>query len=229
MKSKKILVLIITTLIVVLFANIKIIKSKTLGSSEIVSDNEIVNDIQETNDIQQNTDEIITEQSNIQENSICESDNEIKKEQQEEETVQEEIIRQKVEKPKQTTKLTQEKKVESSSPQKEKVTIQTTTSVTNNKQETQVQEQPKTEIRVQESEIPKCNGNNHGVGTGNSGRWFNNELETVAYYKSIIKTWGDKWEEFEIDDETYHKNCPYGYEDWSCPYCGKWTINFYYN
>lgn len=65
MKSKKILVLIITTLIVVLFANIKIIKSKT-------------------------------------------------------------------------TKLTQEKKVESWSPQKEKVTIQTTTSVTNDKQETQV-------------------------------------------------------------------------------------------
>ena len=82
---------------------------------------------------------------------------------------------------------------------------------------------------MQESEIPKCNGNNHGVGTGNSGRWFNNELEAVAYYESTIKTWGDKWEKFEIDDETYHKNCPYGYEDWSCPYCGKWTINFYYN
>ena len=59
MKSKKILVLISTTLIVVLFANIKIIKSKTLGSSEIVSDNEIVNDIQETN--------------------ICESGKELKK------------------------------------------------------------------------------------------------------------------------------------------------------
>ena len=73
MKSKKILVLISTTLIVVLFANIKIIKSKTLGSSEIVSDNEIVNNIQ------QNTDEIITEQSNIQENSICESGKELKK------------------------------------------------------------------------------------------------------------------------------------------------------
>lgn len=79
MKSKKILVLISTTLIVVLFANIKIIKSKTLGSSEIVSDNEIVNDIQETKNIQQNTDEIITEQSNIQENSICESGKELKK------------------------------------------------------------------------------------------------------------------------------------------------------
>ena len=34
---------------------------------------------------------------------------------------------------------------------------------------------------------------------------------------------------FEINDETYQKNCPYGYETWSCPFCGKWTINFYYN
>ena len=51
----------------------------------------------------------------------------------------------------------------------------------------------------------------------------------INIYKSIIKKWGDKWENFEIDDDTYNKNCPYGYEDWSCPYCGKWTINFYYN
>ena len=91
------------------------------------------------------------------------------------------------------------------------------------KQETPKQEEPKI------VEVPKCSGNNHGVGTGNSGKWFNSESDAIKYYKSIIKTWGDKWEKFEIDDETYNKNCPYGYEDWSCPYCGRWTINFYYN
>lgn len=91
------------------------------------------------------------------------------------------------------------------------------------KQETQKQEEPKI------VEVPKCSGNNHGVGTGNSGKWFNSESDAIKYYKSILKTWGDKWEKFEIDDETYNKNCPYGYEDWSCPYCGRWTINFYYN
>lgn len=101
------------------------------------------------------------------------------------------------------------------------------------KEEPKVVEEPKQEMPKQEEpkkvETPKCSGNSHGVGTGNSGRWFNSETEAINYYKSIIKTWGDKWEKFEIDDETYNKNCPYGYDDWSCPYCGKWTINFYYN
>lgn len=101
------------------------------------------------------------------------------------------------------------------------------------KEEPKVVEEPKQEMPKQEEpkkvETPKCSGNSHGVGTGNSGRWFNSETEAINYYKSIIKSWGDKWEKFEIDDETYNKNCPYGYEDWSCPYCGKWTINFYYN
>ena len=101
------------------------------------------------------------------------------------------------------------------------------------KEEPKVIEVPKQETPKQEEpkivEVPKCSGNNHGVGTGNSGKWFNSESDAIKYYKSIIKTWGDKWEKFEIDDETYNKNCPYGYEDWTCPYCGRWTINFYYN
>ena len=63
----------------------------------------------------------------------------------------------------------------------------------------------------------------------NSNKWFNSKQEAINYYQGIIKTWGDKWEKFEIDDETYQKNCPYGYETWSCPFCEKWTINFYYN
>ncbi len=91
-----------------------------------------------------------------------------------------------------------------------------------------VEEKPKQE-EPKKVETPKCSGNSHGVGTGNSGKWFNSESEAINYYKSIIKKWGDKWENFEIDDDTYNKNCPYGYEDWSCPYCDKWTINFYYN
>lgn len=82
---------------------------------------------------------------------------------------------------------------------------------------------------TKQEQIKKCNNTSHGVGTGNANKWFDSELEAINYYKSIIKLWGDKWEKFEIDDETYNKNCPYGYEDWSCPYCGKWTINFYYN
>lgn len=136
----------------------------------------------------------------------------------------------------------QEEKVISSTPKIEKTTqvVQTTKVeskpqeiVQEIKEEPKVIEVPKQETPKQEEpkivEIPKCSGNNHGVGTGNSGKWFNSESDAIKYYKSIIKTWGDKWEKFEIDDETYNKNCPYGYEDWSCPYCGRWTINFYYN
>lgn len=136
----------------------------------------------------------------------------------------------------------QEKKVISSTPKIEKTTqvVQTTKVeskpqeiVQEIKEEPKVIEVPKQETPKQEEpkivEVPKCSGNNHGVGTGNSGKWFNSESDAIKYYKSIIKTWGDKWEKFEIDDETYNKNCPYGYEDWSCPYCGRWTINFYYN
>ena len=136
----------------------------------------------------------------------------------------------------------QEEKVISSTPKIEKKTqvVQTTKVeskpqeiVQEIKEEPKVIEVPKQETPKQEEpkivEVPKCSGNNHGVGTGNSGKWFNSESDAIKYYKSIIKTLGDKWEKFEIDDETYNKNCPYGYEDWSCPYCGRWTINFYYN
>lgn len=135
----------------------------------------------------------------------------------------------------QTTEIPKEEKVNIETPQKEQKTQTTTTTVANQttKKETTKIETPKVEApqeaTTKKTEIQKCSGNNHGVGTGNSGRWFNSESEAISYYKSIIKTWGDKWESFEIDDETYQKNCPYGYEDWSCPYCGKWTINFYYN
>ena len=99
--------------------------------------------------------------------------------------------------------------------------------------------QPKEEIKVVETKpeyikepepvIPKCSESNHYIGVGNSNKWFNSKQEAINHYQSIIKTWGDKWEKFEIDDETYQKNCPYGYETWSCPLCEKWTINFYYN
>lgn len=94
-----------------------------------------------------------------------------------------------------------------------------------------IQEQPKNEQRVEvkkESDIPRCSGNNHKVGAGNSNEWFNSKYEAINYYDELIKIWGDKWENFEIDSETYDKVCPYGYEVWSCPICNKWTINFYY-
>ena len=113
---------------------------------------------------------------------------------------------------KKITEKTKEEKIEVSQPKEETKAVETKT-------------EP---IKETEPVTPKCSGTNHGVGVGNSNRWFNSKQETIAYYDSLIKTWGDKWESFEIDSATYDKNCPYGYEVWTCPFCGKWTINFYY-
>ena len=101
----------------------------------------------------------------------------------------------------------------------------------NEQSENKIQEQPKKEEEKEIAQVdtPKCTSQKHGVAVGNSNRWFNSQQESINYYQTIIKEWGDKWEKFEIDDVTYQKNCPYGYEIWSCPFCEKWTINFYYN
>lgn len=86
------------------------------------------------------------------------------------------------------------------------------TAKTEEKQNTKVEtktEQPTSNETNKTSDKLKCVGDKHFMETGNSNKWFNTEAEAVAYYKSIIKTWGDKWENFEIDNETYNKNCPY--------------------
>lgn len=84
-----------------------------------------------------------------------------------------------------------------------------------------------TEVNVNVAENKKCDGNNHGMSAGNTGLWFETKDEAIATYKSEIKKWGDKWTNDEISDDEYYKNCPYGYEVWSCPYCNKWTLNYY--
>ena len=54
------------------------------------------------------------------------------------------------------------------------------------------EEVPSTESKpkqeTKEVEIPpKCNGNNHGVGVGNSNKWFNSKQEAISYYDNLIK------------------------------------------
>lgn len=86
-----------------------------------------------------------------------------------------------------------------------------------------------TEVKIDIAEKKECNGNNHGMEVGNSGKWFSTKDEAIATYKAEIKLWGNKWTNNEISDDEYYKNCPYGYEVWSCMYCGKWTLNYYYD
>ena len=125
-----------------------------------------------------------------------------------------------------TEEKREEKKTKEEKRREEK--IEENIEVSQPKEEPKVVEQKPEPIKETEPVTPKCNGSNHGVGVGNSNKWFNSQQEAINYFDRIQKTWGDKWERFEIDSETYDKNCPYGYEVWSCPFCGKWTINFYY-
>ena len=72
------------------------------------------------------------------------------------------------------------------------------------------------------------NNNNHGMSCGNIGKWFNNKREIEQYLKEIDNNYAQKYENGEITYQEYVTKVPYGYECWSCGYCGKWTGNFYY-
>ena len=72
------------------------------------------------------------------------------------------------------------------------------------------------------------NNNNHSMSCGNIGKWFNNKKEIEQYLKEIDNNYAQKYENGEITYQEYVTKVPYGYECWSCGYCGKWTGNFYY-
>ena len=72
------------------------------------------------------------------------------------------------------------------------------------------------------------NNNNHSIKCGNIGRWFNSRSDIETYWKNQCNALAEKWDEGEISDSEYYSKSPYGYECWSCSYCGKWTGNFKY-
>ena len=80
-----------------------------------------------------------------------------------------------------------------------------------------------------EQKIERCTNNlNHGISIGNSNKWFETKEEAITYYNQLRKDYGYKFENEQMSQEEYNKKCPYGYEVWSCMFCNKWTINFYY-
>lgn len=74
-----------------------------------------------------------------------------------------------------------------------------------------------------------CASGNHSMPTGNSGKWFNSRSEAISYNDTVCEKWNNKIDNNEISYNEYIKNCPSGYECWSCSRCGKWTINFKYH
>ena len=69
---------------------------------------------------------------------------------------------------------------------------------------------------------------NPSICTHDDDKYFDTREEAIAQYKNKVKEYSEKVKKEEITYEEYIKLCPYGYEDWSCPYCGKWTISMYY-
>ena len=69
------------------------------------------------------------------------------------------------------------------------------------------------------------NNNNHSIKCGNIGRWFNSRDEVEKYWEDVDNSHYKQWQEGKITVEEYYKISPYGYECWSCSYCGKWTGN----
>lgn len=100
---------------------------------------------------------------------------------------------------------------------------------TENKVENYNDEEKNEQEEIKNTEPVRCtNINNHGMSVGNSKMWFNTLEEADAYYNEKIASIGKDFENGIIDNDTYQKTCPKGYEAWTCMYCNKWTINFYY-
>lgn len=98
--------------------------------------------------------------------------------------------------------------------QKSTITKPTTTKPTTTKQETTTKKS-------------RCtNNNNHSLSCGNMGKWFNSRAELKEEYMRVSDYWLAKYDNGEIDWDTYMASCPQGYECWSCSDCGKWTGNY---
>ena len=213
---KKIIIILIITLTTFMGGNIY------TNNKETKQNEYIANDVEIENKSEDKTSEnifIIPE-----ENEVITKDNEIQ------ETTDNEVVEEYISVEKSVATPKEEKRIEQPKTQKVQEVQKEETKVENiqQKEEPKVIETKPEPIKEPEPVTPKCDGSNHGIGVGNSNKWFNTQQEAINYFDGIQKTWGDKWEKFEIDSATYDKNCPYGYEVWTCPFCGKWTINFYY-
>ena len=203
----------------------------------------VVNDSSITNEV--NVQTVTQEQENVQENveqnnieSITLKNQEKKdietKKKAEENKKEEEETESKTNAKKNSVKSEETKSEnKAKTEKKETVTKTTTTEKNNNKTKNEQEENKQSDSNYTEKEVqlaPKveCVGNKHMIDSGNTGKWFNTKEEADSFYNAEIKKWGEQWENGEIEKDEYLKNCPSGYEVWTCPQCQKWTLNFYY-
>lgn len=178
--------------------------------------NEVVEEQQEVEQVQEKTEIQVTAKVEEQKKTITEKIEKKEEEKTTEKNKEESSI---VKQVSQTTKM-EEQKNKDDEKQIEKSKEEAT--------QIEINQDTSTQEKEQETVIPKCTETNHLMETGNTGKWFDTKQQAVAFYEKEIKEWEDKWLKDEIDDDTYYKNCPDGYEYWSCPLCQKWTLNLYY-
>lgn len=209
----------------------------------VVNDSSIANgvNVQEVTQEQENTQENVkqnevNEQNNIesvtlksQENKDIETKDEVVENKKEDEKTESKTNAEKNSVKREETKSENKAKTE----KKETVTKTTTTEKNNKKTKNEQEENKQSDSNYTEEEVqlaPKveCVGNKHMIDSGNTGKWFNTKEEADSFYNAEIEKWGKQWENGEIEKDEYLKNCPSGYEVWTCPQCQKWTLNFHY-
>ena len=241
MNKKKFTCIIIVLIVVIsifigkLLLNYKDLKIASYFENNIIQDessNEILEDSKFiTNELQENTQ---IEEPIFSNQEIQDVESVVK-----EETMQEEKPSQKQETISNNNKTTTKNKtIKNSNTDQEKQQKATNNQIEETKQsKPQKLETPDknnnspdnyTEIEVKVAEKKECDGNNHKIGAGNTGLWFETKAQADNYYGSQQEEWGNLWENGKITKEKYLKKCPSGYEAWTCPQCKKWTINFYY-
>lgn len=233
MKGKKKYVFIIIVLIVVILIFLgKLLLNYRDLKIAYISENTIIQDKSE-NEIQENAqieETISSDQNAIDVESIVK-----------EETIKEEQLSQKQEvtsnnnktitknEIKRTSNADQEKQQQTNNNHIEETKQSNPPKVETPKENNKTSNNNYTEVEVKIAEKKECDGNNHKIGAGNTGLWFETKAQADNYYNSEIEKWGKLWEnDDKFTKEEYLKKCPSGYEVWTCPQCKKWTINFYY-
>ena len=199
---------------------------KVTSIQEIMQSENVIVEENAANEVEEKTEEKTTNETSSQEKIKEQPTEVVEKQEIKNEEIKETPVKKEITttKKNENTSVNIEKKVEEQKSKQEEKQIEKSKDEITKVETTQ-------DISTQEEKttvIPKCTETNHMMETGNSGKWFDTKQQAVAFYEKEIKEWEDKWLKDEIDDNTYYKNCPDGYEYWSCPLCNKWTINLYY-
>lgn len=199
---------------------------KVTSIQEIMQSENVIVEENAANEVEEKTEEKTTNETSSQEKIKEQPTEVVEKQEIKNEEIKETPVKKEITttKKNENTSVNIEKKVEEQKSKQEEKQIEKSKDEITKVETTQ-------DISTQEEKttvIPKCTETNHMMETGNSGKWFDTKKQAVAFYEKEIKEWEDKWLKDEIDDNTYYKNCPDGYEYWSCPLCNKWTINLYY-